>query len=124
MSVPDYALISNLFPDQTIFDEIFISGAIGMRKPDVRFFSYVLEEIHAMPQNTIFVDDKLFNVMAAQSLGIRALVCKNTQDTVRELRSTLDCSVKLQEQILYPTLEGFSSIVTDVEIFDDDCSQA
>ncbi|MCJ1385908.1 hypothetical protein MMC17_009032 [Xylographa soralifera] len=122
MSVPDYALVRTLFPDQTVFDEVFISGVIGMRKPDERFFNHVLEKIHTLPQRAIFVDDKLANVTSAQSLGIKALVCQNTPDTIHELWTILDHSAKLRKQIIYTAPKGFSSTVAEVKSFDDDWS--
>ncbi|MCJ1402642.1 hypothetical protein MMC11_005862 [Xylographa trunciseda] len=123
ISAADYIFVRNLFPPKTIFDNVFISGTIGMRKPDVQFFSHVLERINADPHRTIFVDDKVINVMSAQSLGIKALVCKNTPDTIQELRSTLDHSVKLQEQIMYTGTKGVSFLVAEAESFEKDWSQ-
>ncbi|MCJ1394777.1 hypothetical protein MMC18_007657 [Xylographa bjoerkii] len=120
MSMLDYALVSNLFPDQSVFDEVFISGAVGMRKPDVEFFSHVLEKTRTVPEQAIFVDDKLVNVMSAQSLGIKAMVCKNTPATIRELRTTLDHSAKLREQILYTAAKECSATIIESKSFDDD----
>ncbi|MCJ1292563.1 hypothetical protein MMC34_004114 [Xylographa carneopallida] len=120
MSTADYALVKNLFPDQAVFDQVFISGVVGMRKPDERFFRYVLERTHIIPQNAIFVDDKLINVKSAQVLGIKGLVRKNTVDTISELWSTLDDSTRFCQQIFYASSKGFSSTVTEVGSLDDD----
>ncbi|MCJ1318435.1 hypothetical protein MMC15_003763 [Xylographa vitiligo] len=122
MSTSDYAVVRTLFPDQTVFDEVFISGVVGMRKPDERFFHYVLEKIRIIPESAIFVDDKLVNVQSAQSLGIKGLIRKNTADTICELWTTLDYSAKLCQEILYASSKGLSSIITEVKSFDDDWS--
>ncbi|MCJ1282605.1 hypothetical protein MMC26_001930 [Xylographa opegraphella] len=122
MSIPDYALVRNLFPDETVFDEVFISGLVGMRKPDHQYFRHVLEETRIIPLSAIFVDDKLVNVESAQSLGIKGLVRKNTADTICELWATLDHSAKLCQQVFYAASKGFSSTVAEVNSFDDDWS--
>ncbi len=53
---------------------VFVSYDLGLLKPDVEIFKLVLQKLGAKPEEVIFVDDKLKNVEAAQSLGICAIV--------------------------------------------------
>ena len=56
-----------------IFDEIIISGDVGLRKPNLKIFKLLLERINAKPEEMIFIDDSLHNIKAASELGIRTL---------------------------------------------------
>ena len=123
MSVPDYAVVEKLFPDRTLFDGVFISGAVRMRKPDLRFFCHMLEQTQTVPQRAIFVDDKIDNVVSARSLGIKGLVCKNNLDTIRELWNALGDPVKRGKQFLHVNAKGFSSTTAEGDSFYENWSQ-
>ena len=56
-----------------LFDGIFASALDGMRKPDVEFYEHLLKRINTTAGETIFVDDQLANVAAAQSVGMAGL---------------------------------------------------
>jgi len=56
-----------------IFDEVIISGEIGLRKPDKRIFKRLLEQISSDPEECVFVDDNLTNLQAAAELGITTI---------------------------------------------------
>ena len=55
------------------FDEIMVSGEVGIRKPDERIFTRFLGNIQALPEHCAFVDDSLRNVRAASRVGIKAI---------------------------------------------------
>jgi putative hydrolase of the HAD superfamily len=54
----------------TIFDKVYSSDRIGFKKPDVRFYSYILDNLNIDPTDIIFYDDSLGNIESARSLGI------------------------------------------------------
>ena len=85
ISAPDYAVTRRKFADWSIFERVFTSAAAGMRKPDLRFFKYVLDEIKAEASSVVFVDDKSENVLAACSLGMNGIVF----DDVKRVRQML-----------------------------------
>lgn len=62
------------------FDKIYPSFKLGLRKPDKRIFQYVLKEMKIKPDEAIFIDDKVENTKAAQSLGIKSITFRSTQD--------------------------------------------
>jgi putative hydrolase of the HAD superfamily len=43
---------------------------MGMRKPDEKIFTTILNKHELSPKRTLFVDDKKVNTDAAESLGI------------------------------------------------------
>lgn len=54
-------------------DKVFYSHHIGMRKPDVATFEYVLNYTGFDPAHTLFVDDSQQHIEGAQSAGIQTI---------------------------------------------------
>jgi putative hydrolase of the HAD superfamily len=67
------------------FDVLVWSYQLHMIKPDPAIYRYLLKELGTRPEETLFIDDRLVNVEAAQSLGIKALEFT----TVERLRADL-----------------------------------
>ena len=59
----------NAFINQ--FEELFLSYQLGMRKPNANYFEHVLEKMNAVPEEVLFIDDTLANLVAAEALGIQ-----------------------------------------------------
>ncbi|KAL0568899.1 hypothetical protein V5O48_013069 [Marasmius crinis-equi] len=74
ISAPDWKVMQGKHSDWDLFDHVFTSAAVGERKPDAEFYRHVLEATGAEPTRTVFVDDKLENVLAARSFGIHGIV--------------------------------------------------
>jgi hypothetical protein len=76
--------------DWTLFDGEFTSFDVGMIKPELGYYNHVLHSLKLTdPRSAIFVDDKVTNVSAAQSLGMQSIVFKSTDALMRELRNQL-----------------------------------
>ena len=58
------------------YDYVFLSFEIGYRKPNLKIFEYVLNNVPFKPEDILFIDDLDLNIEAASSLGIRT--CKIT----------------------------------------------
>ena len=68
------------------FEDIVVSGQVGLAKPDPRIFALAMERCRLDPAQTVFIDDSPPNVEAARKIGLRALHFRNA-DTLRgELR--------------------------------------
>lgn len=74
ISRPDWEILRGKDFNWNIFDRVFTSSEAGMCKPELRFFHHVLKEIQMAPSEAVFVDDKLDNVIAAQSVGFRETI--------------------------------------------------
>jgi len=59
--------------DYQFFDKIYASHLIGIAKPDLLFYQYILEKENIVPQRTILVDDTEENVIPARNMGIKAI---------------------------------------------------
>jgi len=55
------------------FDALVWSFEHGMAKPDPAIYRLVLEKLNVRPDESLFLDDKLLNVEAAQTLGMKAI---------------------------------------------------
>ncbi|TFG27667.1 MAG: hypothetical protein EU532_06930 [Promethearchaeota archaeon] len=65
-----YAKSNELRGFYDIFDYIFLSNEIGLIKPDIEKYRYVLKKLEAKPKHCIFIDDKIQNLVPAHQLGI------------------------------------------------------
>ncbi len=52
------------------FDVITVSGDVKIKKPDVKIFMHTLDKLGHPATDCIYVDDRRFNLAAAQSLGM------------------------------------------------------
>jgi glucose-1-phosphatase len=55
------------------FRKIFVSHAIGLRKPDAAAFDFVVNRIGVPAPRIVFFDDSLSNVEAARACGLQAV---------------------------------------------------
>ena len=56
-----------------VFEKIYVSSELGMRKPEPRIFNYVLKDCGVLPPKAIVFDDGKDNIDAARELGIQAV---------------------------------------------------
>lgn len=54
-----------------LFDKVYYSNQIGMRKPDCEIFEHVMSENRLRPRETLFIDDTEINILTASSLDMQ-----------------------------------------------------
>jgi len=54
-----------------LFEKVYLSFEVGMRKPDIAFYKLVMDVNDLIPEETLFIDDSEQNLSPAASLGIR-----------------------------------------------------
>lgn len=116
----DFASLSKKM-DWSLFDRVFTSGDVGMRKPDLGFFRHVLEEIGLDSEQVVFVDDKRENVLAADGLGIRSIVFDDC--TVQTLQALLDTPISRAFDFLYRNAKHLDSITDSGVVIPDNFAQ-
>lgn len=72
------------------FDHIVISAEVGMTKPDPRIFHLALDGLEATPNESVFIDDFDENVKVAREIGMYAILFRDPEQTIEELRESLD----------------------------------
>tara|TARA_B100000900_G_scaffold98484_1_gene81423 strand:- start:3758 stop:4390 length:633 start_codon:yes stop_codon:yes gene_type:complete len=65
---------------ESTFNKIYFSFEIGMRKPSLKIFKYVLKENHLRAKNVLFIDDSIQHINAAQKIGIVTHHLKSSED--------------------------------------------
>jgi HAD superfamily hydrolase (TIGR01509 family) len=58
-------------PFDSLFEAAYYSHEIGLRKPDVEVFRFVLDRHGLKPQTTLFIDDSLANIEGAKKTGLQ-----------------------------------------------------
>jgi 2-haloacid dehalogenase len=61
------------FPFLSWFEDIVISGEVGLIKPDPRIFRMLLERNGIAPETAVYIDDVARNAAAATALGIHGI---------------------------------------------------
>lgn len=57
----------------SLFDQVYFSYEVGMRKPDANIFEYVLKNEGWKADETLLLDDTIENLETASSLGIQVV---------------------------------------------------
>lgn len=123
VSKEDFAVLSAKMADWSVFDKVFTSGHAGMRKPDLSFYHHVLEEIQLAPEEAVFIDDKVENILAARSLGISGIVFDDNPTVTQTLRNIFDDQVGRGYQYLYRNAKSFDSITDSGVVVPDNFAQ-
>ena len=68
------------------FDGIVVSGDEKTRKPYAEFYQRLLDRYQVSASKSVFIDDNLRNVKAAETLGIKGIHFKDPQQLEAELK--------------------------------------
>jgi len=68
------------------FDVIVTSFDERIKKPEPRIFEITLERLNLKPDECVFIDDKKGNIDAAQKIGIKGILFKDTDQLEKDLR--------------------------------------
>jgi putative hydrolase of the HAD superfamily len=60
-------------PFDDLFEVAYYSHRIGLRKPNAEAYLYVLEQNNLAAADTLFIDDSLPNIEAAEKLGLQTV---------------------------------------------------
>jgi 2-haloacid dehalogenase len=72
-STETYPIARARCPSLALFEEVIVSGEVGLVKPDPRIYALAIERCRLDPARTVFVDDHPANVAAAGVHGLHAL---------------------------------------------------
>ncbi|MFN8531927.1 MAG: HAD family phosphatase [Dehalococcoidia bacterium] len=74
-------------PFLSAFDATVFSCDMGLMKPDPRIYALASERLGVPPSQTVFIDDNEEFVAAAEAVGMRGIICRDSQTAVDELQS-------------------------------------
>ena len=61
------------YPFLQSFNGLLISGEDNLMKPDVAIYELAISRFNLIPQETVFIDDKLENIEAAKKLNLKTI---------------------------------------------------
>lgn len=56
-----------------LFDQVMLSGELGVAKPDARAFLLAAQRLGEFPDDCVMIDDSQQNCVAAEDVGMRAV---------------------------------------------------
>ena len=63
--------LQNSFLDE--FDDKIISGDVGLAKPDIKIYELSIKKFNLVPEESLFIDDKIENILGAKRAGIKTI---------------------------------------------------
>jgi 2-haloacid dehalogenase len=80
-----WARVEQDFAFLDLFEDVIISGHVGMAKPDTAIFERARDQFNVDPIATLFIDDSPKNVDAAKDVGFQAVVFETPEKLRRDL---------------------------------------
>jgi HAD superfamily hydrolase (TIGR01509 family) len=65
-----------------LFDKMYLSHELGLRKPNVKIFEYVLKEQKLKAEEVLFIDDSPQHIASAKKLGIHCHHLLDDEDII------------------------------------------
>ncbi len=81
-TIPETEYVIKKYKLDDICDDIVCSTQVGLSKPDLKIFRYVINKNQLNIGKTIYIDDSKKNLEAGNKLGIETYHVKSTQETV------------------------------------------
>jgi len=73
------------YPFLNLFDGMVISGEDKLTKPDSAIYKLAINRFNLIPNETVFIDDKLVNIQAAQNLQLHTIHLTNPKNIELEI---------------------------------------
>lgn len=82
-SAETFARVRAQFPFLDWFDELIISGQIGLTKPNKEIFDYLLEKVGLPAEECLFIDDRAENTDAAEKFGFQTVLFTSPEELLK-----------------------------------------
>ena len=69
------------------FQKVFSSHEMKSRKPEAKAYQVVLDYLQVKPQQTVFLDDNINNVKAADKLGMKTILVTSYEQMTAEFQA-------------------------------------
>ena len=80
-----------------MFDEIVISGDVGLHEPQPEIYKLAADRLGVAPEECVFVDDLRENVRGAKEVGMTAVLHRDTAATVARLEELFGLILSARE---------------------------
>ena len=125
ISAPDWEFLRHKGrpEDRALFEHVFTSAEARERKPNLGYFRHVQESTGIDPRRTAFVDDKLENVVSAQSIGFKGIVFTSFDEVARDLRTLVRSPIVDGEQYLRDHAKEMKSVTDTGVVLEENFAQ-
>ncbi len=82
-------MLTRKFNFLDLFDVSVFSAEVNLVKPNPEFYSWMMEQLDVDYPESIFVDDFIENIQAADALGMQTVHFKNTKQAIEEIKTIL-----------------------------------
>ena len=72
-----------------LFEISVFSAEVKMAKPDADFYQWMMEKLNVQFEESIFIDDFIENIHAANALGVQTVHFKDTDQAIEEIKTIL-----------------------------------
>ncbi|KAL4769454.1 hypothetical protein BDW60DRAFT_218866 [Aspergillus nidulans var. acristatus] len=122
---PEYATMQDSISEWALFDHVFVSCQVGMRKPDLCFYRHVLRELGLsdLPERALFVETNPENVLPARSVGSHVILHTDTNATLRSLQNILCDPVARGKEFLRVNAKRLHSVTSTGVVIQDNFTQ-
>ena len=77
------------YPYDQFVDVFIISAEVKLAKPDAEIYEMALNSLNAKAEESLFVDDLIENIEAAEELGITGIWHRDNDETIARLKELL-----------------------------------
>ena len=88
-SAETFAGMTDDYPFLKLFDGLLISGEDKLIKPDYAIYQLARDRFNLNPEETVFIDDKLENIEAAQGLNFKTIHLTDPKNIEKEINQFL-----------------------------------
>ena len=81
--------MENDYPFLNQFDGLVISGEEKMVKPQKEIFQLAIDRFNLIPNETVFIDDRLENISASIDFGFQTIHLKHPNEIEKEINKFL-----------------------------------
>lgn len=87
-SAEKFPIARKRFPFLDWFEDIIVSGEIGIIKPDKKIYEYALKRFNlTFPESAVFIDDRSENIETAVKYGLKGIHYKNPIQLKSDLKN-------------------------------------
>ena len=69
------------------FDELILSHEEDIAKPDPEIFILAACRLNVKTEECVFIDDSIYNILAAKNVGMKTILYKNIEDFHQKLEN-------------------------------------
>ncbi len=84
--VERFGFVKKNFPEVLLFDKYVVSYEVGIMKPHPRIYEVAVKEAGTKPEESVFIDDREENIIAAEKLGLQTILLNPDTNLKHELQ--------------------------------------